>query len=1184
MTRFFVDRPIFATVISVVFVLAGGVAVFTLPVAQYPEVTPPTVLVTALYPGANSQTVRDTVAAPIEEQVSGVEGMMYMSSQCTNDGAYNLVVTFKLGMDSDMAQVLVQNRVSLALPVIPLLVQNEGINVRKMSPSTLMIVNLVSEQDATTNKPLFDATFLSNYATIYIKDELGRLPGVAGITYLGQRDYSLRAWLEPDKLAALGLSAGDVVAAIAQQNVQVAAGQIGQQPVPHGQQFQLTINTLGRLTDPEQFGEIILKTAQGNPQIQQAQATGSSSGATGGSSATGQDTAPVQTSPTAQAVAIVRLRDVAKVELGSQQYDQSCTLDGAPSVALSIYQLPGSNALATAKGVYAKMKELKTRFPDGMDYKIVYDTTPFIRESVNEVFYTLRDAVILVAIVVLLFLQDWKAMILPMIDVPVSLIGTFAVMAAMGFTLNNLTLFGLVLAIGIVVDDAIVVLENIERLIATGLDPRTATIKAMDEITGPIMAITLVLSSVFIPVCFLGGVTGQFFRQFAVTIAVSTIISAVNAVTMTPSRAVVIFKTEQTGDGHEHKREALPWWIFGIFGGLLTVWLCETFLAGPMGIAGGEQDMDTPTWLSWTITAAFFIPGAAIGGVIGWFIIRPVNYVLGAFFRAFNRLFDRMTAVYGKTVGGILRISVIVLLLYGGLLVLTGFQFVRAPTGFVPQQDKGYLLLNVQLPDAASVERTERLMGRIEKIARDTPGVKHTVGVSGQSLILNANAPNLGSMYVLLEDFSKRYGSELSADGIAVEIRRRCRKEVRGATVTTFGAPPIDGLGTTGGFKLIIEDRGGLGLGELQRVSDQIVNVGSETPGLTALFNTARVDTPWLTLDIDRTKCLALGVQVSEVFNTLQVYMGSYYVNNFNEFGRTWQVNVQASPKYRDRVPDIMQLQVRNVQGKMVRLGTLMAVRQTGGPVSVMRYNLYSATAITGNPAPGTSSGEAIALMQTIAARELPRQMAYDWTELTYLQLQAGNTALFVFALAVVFVFLVLAAQYESWSLPLAVILVVPMCLLCSITGVMLGGMEVNIFTQIGFVVLVGLASKNAILIVEFAKQRREAGVSARDATIEAARLRLRPILMTSFAFIFGVVPLVLAHGAGSEMRQTLGLAVFSGMLGVTLFGIFLTPVFFYVIQRFGRQKPAAPVTMAPEHPVEERIQERPGHHEPPRH
>jgi multidrug efflux pump subunit AcrB len=1189
-SRFFIDRPIFATVISVVITLAGAVAVFTLPVAQYPEVTPPTVQVTALYPGANAQTVRDTVAAPIEEQVSGVEGMMYMSSRCTNDGAYNLTVTFKLGMDSDMAQVLVQNRVSLALPVIPPLVQNEGINVRKMSPNTLMIVNLILSDprrilgDIDAGDANQQAIYLSNYATIYIKDELGRLPGVAGITYLGQRDYSLRAWLDANKLAALNLNATDVVTAIMQQNVQVASGQIGQPPTIRAQQFQLTINTLGRLTDPEQFADIIIKTGQATSLTQQATGAASAASASSASSANGSGgTAATNGSPGAQtgsttpSTGIVRLRDVVtqtednpprpRVELGSQQYDQSCTLDGKPSVALSIYQLPGSNALDTAAGVYAKMRELKSRFPDGLDYRIVYDTTPFIRESVNEVFNTLRDAVILVAIVVLLFLQDWRAMILPMIDVPVSLIGTFAVMAAMGFTLNNLTLFGLVLAIGIVVDDAIVVLENIERLIATGLDARTATIKAMEEITGPILAITLVLSSVFVPCCFLGGITGQFFRQFAVTIAVSTIISAINAITMTPSRAVVIFKTEKVhesqGGGHEIQREALPWWIFAVVGGLVTVWLGENLLARQLGVTSpADQGNPPPRWLSWAIIVAAFLPGALAGGLMGWFAIKPVNVVLGWFFRGFNRWFDRMTAVYGMMVAKVLRLSAVVLILYGGLLLLTGWQFARAPTGFVPQQDKGYLILNVQLADAASVQRTQNTMARIEKIAHDIPGVAHTVAIAGKSLILDANAPNLGSMYVLLSEFSDRHAADMSADVIADKIRERCQREIGWAAVSAFGGPPIDGLGTTGGFKLIIEDRGNLGLGELQRVSDQIVGRGNRTIGLQGLYNSSRVNTPWLYLDIDRTKCIALGVPVSDIFATLQVYVGSYYVNNFNEFGRTWQVNIQADQRFRSRADDLRKLQVRNNQGQMIRLGTIMDIRDTSGPVMVMRYNMYSATAITGNTEPGTSSGEAIDLMKEIAASELPRAMAYDWTELAYLQLQAGNTAIFVFFLAVVFVFLVLAAQYESWSLPLAVILVVPMCLLCSVTGVTLEKMEVNVFTQIGFVVLVGLASKNAILIVEFAKQRREAGVDRLQATLEASRLRLRPILMTSFAFILGVVPLVIAHGAGAEMRRSLGLAVFSGMLGVTLFGIFLTPVFYYVIQRFTPQhEGGAPLT-----------------------
>jgi multidrug efflux pump subunit AcrB len=1160
-SRFFIDRPVFAIVLSVVFVLAGWVAVYTLPVAQYPEVTPPTVLVTAFYPGANAQTVRNTVAAPIEEQVSGVENMMYMSSQCTNDGAYTLTVTFRLGMNTDMAQVLVQNRVSLALPVIPPLVQNEGISVKKMSPNTLMIVNLISPDGQ------YDSTFLSNYATIYIKDELGRLQGVAGITYLGQRDYSLRAWLDPQKLASRNLSATDVITAISQQNLQVAAGQIGQQPVPAGQQFQLTINTLGRLVEPEQFGAIILKAGgQSNPQMQ---SSGGSSNAQGGQSQGGQSSEMAtevmtdqggtngQGGTLPQAPGIVRLRDVARVELGSRQYDQTCTLDGRASVAISIYQLSGSNALETADGVYAKMKELKTRFPDGLDYKIVYDTTPFIRESVNEVFKTLRDAVILVGIVVLVFLQDWKAMILPMIDVPVSLIGTFAVMAAMGFSLNNLTLFGLVLAIGIVVDDAIVVLENIERLIKTGLDSRSATIKAMEEITGPILAITLVLSSVFVPCCFLGGITGQFFRQFAVTIAVSTIISAVNALTMTPSRAVLIFKTEEGRHGHELKREALPWWIFGVVGGMLAYWYGPLYLAGRFGLpalSGADGETEISGFMWWVTAAAYFAPGALVGGAIGWLVIRPVNVVLGWLFSAFNLFFYRMTVVYGRLVGGVLRLSAVVLMLYAGLLVLTYWQFIHAPSGFIPQQDKGYLLLNVQLPDSASVERTQRVMARIETLARGLPGVAHTVGVSGQSLLLNANAPNLGSMYIMLEEFAHRRGRKLTADAIAAELTERCQREVRGAIVSAFGAPPIDGLGTTGGFKLIIEDRGNLGLDYLQQVSDQIVERGNETPGLQGLFNSSRANTPWLYLEIDRTKCMALGVPVSELFNTLQVYLGSYYVNNFNEFGRSWQVNIQADQRFRGDASDIGQLQVRNNQGQMIRLATLLDVSSTSGPVMVMRYNMYSSTAITGNPAPGTSSGEAIALMQEIAREELPRSMAPDWTELAYMQLNAGNAATGAFLLAVVFVFLVLAAQYESWSLPLAVILVMPMCLLCSLVGVYLARMDVSLFTQIGFVVLVGLASKNAILIVEFSKQSQGAGASRREATLEACRLRLRPILMTSFAFIFGVVPLVLAEGAGAEMRRSLGTAVFSGMLGVTLFGIFLTPAFYYVIQWFGER------------------------------
>jgi multidrug efflux pump subunit AcrB len=1170
-SRFFIDRPIFATVISVVITLAGGVAVFNLPVAQYPDVTPPTVQVTAVYPGANAYTLRDTVASPIEEQVSGVEGMLYMSSQCTNNGIYTLTVTFKLGMDSDMAQVLVQNRVSLALPVIPALVQNEGITVQKQSPNTLLIVNLIGKGHKN------DPVYLSNYATIFIKDELARVPGVAGISYMGQRDYSLRVWVDPDRLAALSLNPMDVVTAIALQNIQVTAGQIGQPPVPKGQAFQLTINTKGRLTDPDEFANIVVKAGINSPVTPVADADDSQ----------GVNTT---TDPASLSTGIVRIKDIVtryppddpragmpRVELDAQQYDTSCTLDNQASVALSIYQLPGSNALKVADAARKKMKELKKSFPDGVDYQIAFDTTPFIRESVVEVFNTLRDAVILVAIVVLLFLQDWRAMILPMIDVPVSLIGTFAVMTLLGFTLNNLTLFGLVLAIGIVVDDAIVVLENIERLMATGLDARSATIKAMDEITGPVLAITLVLCAVFVPVCFLPGITGQFFRQFAVTIAVSTVISAINALTMTPSRAVMIFKGQE-GAGHRpHQREALPWWIFGVLGGVQSVWAWPLLPFTPAEVLRLPAHwLEIPTdpvalsemetWRYWTITGIHFVPGLLAGLVVGWLVIRPVNAVLGWLFRAFNRFFDWMTLGYTGVVGLFLKTSVVMLLIYLGLLGLTGWQFATAPTGFVPSQDKGYLILTVQLQDAASVERTEKTLAYINRLIlkdQDNPhpdilGVAHTIAVSGQSVILNATAPNLGSMYVLLKEFQDRPSANL----IAEKLLERCQEEVKGALVSVYGGPPIDGLGTTGGFKLIIKDRSNRDPpDQLQEISQQIVQEGnSPATGLQGLVNSSRADTPWLYLDIDRDRCLALGVQLSDVFSSLQVYLGSYYVNNFNQFGRTWQVNVQADPSFRNHVHDIRRLQVRNAQGEMIPLASLLSIRNQGGPVSLMRYNMYSATAITGNPAPSTSSGQAMDKMGEIADRLMPREtMAREWSELAYLQADAGNMALFIFALAVSFVFLVLAAQYESWSLPLAVILVVPMCLLCSIAGVTLVGGEVNIFTQIGFVVLVGLACKNAILIVEVAKVRQEEGFDRRRAALEAAQVRLRPILMTSFAFIFGVLPLILRSGAGAEMRQALGLAVFSGMLGVTFFGVFLTPVFFYTLRRFGRHEKLGP-------------------------
>jgi hydrophobe/amphiphile efflux-1 (HAE1) family protein len=1046
-SHFFIDRPIFASVLSIVLTLAGLVAVLALPVAQYPDVTPPTVLVTASYPGANAQTVLDTVAAPIEQQVSGVENMMYMSSKCTNDGAYVLIVTFKLGMDSDMAQVLVQNRVQLAQPVIPSLVQRQGISVKKMSPSTMMIVNLTSPDGR------YDDIYLSNYATIQIKDELGRLEGVANVAYMGQRDYSMRVWLDPNKLATLSLSAADVVTAVSEQNLQVTAGQIGQEPVPPGQQLQLTISTLGRLMDVDEFGDIILKVGQ-----------------------QGADR---------PAASIVRLRDVGRIELGSQQYDQSCTLDGKPSVALSIYQLPGSNAIKTAQGVYSKMDELKKRFPEGLEYSIVYDTTPFIRESITEVFKTLRDAIILVALVVLIFLQNWRATLIPLIAVPVAIIGTFAVMAGLGFSLNNLSLFGLVLAIGIVVDDAIVVVENVDRWLEQGLPPREAARKAMDEVTGPVVAVALVLCAVFVPCTFVSGITGQFFRQFAVTISVSTVFSAINSLTLSPALAAILLKPH-----------------------------------------GAKKDI----------------------------LARLMDASLGWFFRLFNSVFTAGTNIYTRIVGMLLRVSLIALLIYGGLLYLTYWEFSHAPTGFVPDQDKGYLLLNIQLPDSASIQRTKKVVAQIEKLALHTKGVSHTVGISGQSLVQGANAPNLGSLYVMLEEFDKRRSSNLSADSLAAELRKQCRTEVRDALVSIFGAPPIDGLGTTGGFKIMVEDRGHLGLGQLEQICDRIVEKANQSSGLQGVVHSARANTPWLYLDIDRSKCRALGLSFEDVVDTLQVQLGSYYVNNFNDFGRSWQVNVMADAKFRAKVDDLLQLKLRNSREEMVPLGTILRVRDVTGPLMLTRYNMYSTAAITGNVAPGTSSGDAITAVESLVNQEIPRSMAYDWTELTYLQLQAGSTAMYFFALAVVFVFLVLAAQYESWTLPLAVILVVPMCLLCSVVGVLFARMDVNIFTQIGLVVLVGLASKNAILIVEFAKQQRESGASRRTATTEACRLRLRPILMTSFAFILGVVPLVIASGAGAEMRRTLGTAVFSGMLGVTFFGVFLTPVFYYVISWLGKE------------------------------
>jgi len=1091
-SRFFIDRPIFATVLSVIITLAGGIAVFTLPITQYPEIAPPTVEVSTMYPGANAKVVADTVAAPIEQQVNGVEDMLYMSSQCTNDGTYTLTVTFASGTDLNLAQVLVQNRVALAQPTLPDLVQRRGVTVKKKAPGVLMIINLFSPNESRDN------LYLSNYATIQLRDELSRVPGVGDISFLGQRDYSMRIWLDPQQMATRNISTQNVLQAIEQQNTQVAAGQIGQQPTTPGQTFQYTMTTLGRLTSEQQFGDIVLRSdSQGR---------------------------------------MIRLRDVARIELGAMAYDQVCTLDTKPSIALSIYQLPGSNALETAAEVRARMEELKTRFPDGVDYAIVYDTTPFIRESVREVFISLRDAVILVAIVVLVFLQGWRPAIIPLVAVPVAIVGTFAAMLAFGFSLNALTLFGLVLAVGIVVDDAIVVVEAVEHNIEQGMGPRDAAIKAMEMVAGPVIAVGLVLSAVFIPCAFISGVVGQFFRQFAVTIAISTVISAFNSLTLSPALAVLLLRPRS----HSKQTEALPRPGLAILG----AWLGYAFL-GPQIPLWTEQipvlrGVDVSLW-PWI--------AAVICGNLTWFTGRFVNRLLSLLFGGFNRGFNRATNGYVQMVGWLLHGSVVVLLLYGGMIYGTWYLFTVTPTGFIPSQDKGYLVLNVRVADSASLERTQAIIAKIEQLAGKVAGVRHTVALAGQSLLLNANAPNFGSMYVMLDEFHDRVADHRTSDNIADELRQLFQREIQDADINILGAPPIEGLGTAGGFRIVIQDRGDNGLKMLETVSQGIVSDGSEDSRLRDLFASFRAETTWLQLDIDRDAAKKMGLSMADIFGSLQVNFGSLYVNDFNRFGRTWQVNIQADAKYRMGTQDLQRMYVNSATVGSVPMASFIRIRPVTGPLMIIRHNLYQAAFVNADAAVGASSGEAIAALKQVAEHNLAPSMRVEYTELAFLQQMAGNTAMYAFLLAVVLVFLVLAAQYESWALPLAVILVVPMCLLCSIVGVITAGMDINIFTQIGFVVLVGLACKNAILIVEYARSRNQEGVSVYAATLDACRLRLRPIIMTSFAFIFGVIPLVLGEGAGAEMRRTLGTAVFAGMLGVTLFGILLAPVFFYVIQ-----------------------------------
>ena len=1123
-SRFFIDRPIFAAVLSIVITLAGGVAVWTLAVAQFPPVSPPTVLVTCNYPGASAKDVAAAVAAPIEQQVNGVDGMMYMSSACTNDGSYSLIVTFHHGVDLNMALVLVQNRVSLAVPSLPDVIKQTGVTVRKQSPDILLGVALHSPNGR------YDQLYLSNFAVMQVKDELARLEGVSDVFIFGQRDNSMRVWVDPEALAARGLSASDVAQAIRDENAPVASGAIGQRPAPRGQQLQLTLSTLGRLLEPEQFGEIVLKvTADGQ---------------------------------------MTRLKDVARIELGAKSEDVNVSMDGGETVFLAIFQMPDANALETHDRVLAKMDELKENFPEGIDYDIGFDTTPYTRESIKEVFKTLSDAVILVAVVVLLFLQNWRSAIIPLVAVPVAIIGTFAAMAAFGFSVNNLTLFGLVLAIGIVVDDAIVVVEAVEHQIEQGLAPREATIVAMRQVSGPVIAVGLVLSAVFIPCAFISGITGQFFRQFALTISVSTLISAFNSLTLSPALTTVLLRPRG-----KTALPPLPALAFPLAGGVLA-WM---FLAPSIERVFGPE---LSTWFAqatkgldatlaryfevvqpWLLPTAAALAGAAAGGFIG----GRLNRLLGWLFRGFDRAFHATTGLYVRAVGGLLRMTVLVLVVYGGLLGLTYWRFVTTPIGFIPTQDMGYLMVLVQLPDAASTERTKQVIKKMVEIGVATPGVKHVTGVVGQSFVLNAFGPNLGSMFFNLHAYDKRRDPEEwrtdpvgsipvppSANKIVGHLQKEFAREVPEAMVMVAAPPPVRGVGRAGGITIMIEDRGDLGLDVLQHEVENLVRLGSQTPGFAQVMSSFRANVPQLRVVPDMAQCMTRGVSMADFADTLRIYQGSLYVNDFNKFGRTWQVIVQAEPRFRNRPETIDRLRVRNDRGVMVPLGSLASIEEVAGPLVLTRYNMHPAASIMGAAAPGVSSRQAIDSMQRLADRELPRDMAYEWTEMSYLELLAGNTAMRIFGFAVLMVFLVLAAQYESWSLPLAVILVVPMCLLSALIGVNIANLDVNIFTRIGFVVLVGLASKNAILIVEFAKHERAKGTPRREATLAACRLRLRPIIMTSVAFILGVLPLLIGHGAGAEMRRALGVAVFSGMIGVTLFGLALTPVFFYTIDWLG--------------------------------
>lgn len=1032
--RFFIDRPIFAIVLSVLMMIGGIVAFFHLPLSEYPAVTPPTVQVTASYPGANPQVIAETVAAPLEQVITGVEGMLYMTSQSATDGRMILTATFAQGTNADMAQIQVQNRVSRALPRLPEEVQRLGVVTQKTSPDILMVVHLLSPDQR------YDPLYISNYAYLQVRDELSRLPGINDVLVWGAGEYSMRLWLDPDLIAARGLTAGDVIAAVREQNVQVAAGSVGQSPDSTAA-FQVTVNTLGRLTDEEQFGDIIIRTGD-NGQV-------------------------------------TRLRDVARIEMGADAYALRSLLDGEPAVALQIIQSPGANALDVAQSVRDTMQRLQTNFPEGLVSRIAYDPTVFVRASLESVAITLMEAILLVVIVVVVFLRNWRASLIPLMAVPVSIIGTFAVMHLMGFSLNTLSLFGLVLSIGIVVDDAIVVVENVERHIENGEEPMQAARRAMSEVTGPIIAITSVLAAVFIPTAFLSGLQGEFYRQFALTIAISTILSAVNSLTLSPALAGLLLRPRHAAVVHD-----------------------------PRSLRGRATRL---------------------------------LEVLG-------RPFQRAPQAYGNTVRTVVGRRGVALLAYGGLLALTWFGFNAVPAGFVPMQDKYYLVGIAQLPNAASLERTDAVVRQMSKIALDEPGVESVVAFPGLSVNGFVNVPNAAVMFVMLDPFKERTSADMTAVAIAGRLQAKFAS-IPDGFLGVFPPPPVPGLGVTGGFKLQVEDRGGVGLEALVQQTQMLMTKATESGQVAGLMTSLDVNAPQLNVDIDRTQVKSQGVRLADVFESLQVYLGSLYVNDFNRFGRTYKVTAQADADHRMQAEAIGRLQVRNAAGDMLPLSAFVTVTPSSGPDRVIHYNGYPSADISGGAMPGVSSGQAVALMERLAQEVLPEGVTYEWTDLTYQQKLAGSSALFIFPLCVLLAYLILAAQYNSWLLPLAVLLIVPMCLLSAILGVWLVDGDNNVFVQIGLVVLVGLAAKNAILIVEFARSLEAEGASPLEAVIHACQLRLRPILMTSLAFIAGVVPLVFASGAGAEMRHAMGVAVFAGMLGVTLFGLFLTPVF-YVVMR----------------------------------